>query len=219
MFLLLLFIILLVYLIMRPSNINIEAYDDLVSNISLDKCAEWCKTTENCYGFAYDAVTKKCYPSYNLLEGKPRDSIYRDFYRPSNTSCNKIQPVVTHKLQNELTLDERRKNSIYICREREDMQPSWYLHQNNRFLNIGSGKNLDEIYNVDVYDVRPYEWSKIKQTSVIDKQNLDQQYNNKTVTNIDRVAQINDILYVLPKPIPPKQNVSYDFGLPNITIF
>jgi len=214
------YFVLLVLVVIIILFYSVEPYDNLLSNSTLENCSNWCKTTENCYGFAYDVINKKCFPSYNLLEGKPRESLYRDFYLPSNVSCNKIQPVIEPKLKDELTLDERRKNSIYVCREREDMQPSWFLHQNNTFLNIGEGKNLDEIYNVDVYDVRPYEWSKIKQTSVINKQNLEHTFDNKTVTNFDRVIQKDDIIYALPKQETKQtdnQQVAYDFGLNFLT--
>lgn len=206
-------IIILLLLILLISTV--EPYDNLVSDSSLDNCANWCKTTENCYGFGYDPINKKCFPSQHLIEGKPVNALYRDLYSPSNLSCNKVQPIVTSKSADQLTLDERRKNSIYICKENEGMQPSWYIHQNNKFLNIGSGKNLDEIYNVDVYDVRPYEWSKIKKQSVINADKLAHTFDDRTVTDINRVIQKDDITYVLPKQENKQTNnkIAYDFGL------
>lgn len=149
-------IIVILCLILLYYYSTIEYYDERITSTPLSDCAKICQHTTNCYGFAYDKEGGSCYLSKDVLTGKPRDALYRDLYYPSNLACNKIQPIV--KSNYLPTLNERRKNSIYVCRDDIDTQPSWYLYHNGTFTNIGFGKNLDEIYNVDVYETKDYDW-------------------------------------------------------------
>ena len=46
---------------------NVEGYDAKYSNISIDDCANFCKTTENCYGFGYDMKNKVIFSTKNNI--------------------------------------------------------------------------------------------------------------------------------------------------------
>jgi len=164
-----LFIILILILINREKfSEEIEGYDERYVGLDIWKCGDFCKKTAGCYGFAYNPSLGICYPSKRTLIGKPTDPsvLFRSSYSPNNTVCNKMQPIDT-PLENP-PFDLRRSNSIYLCKQGAHYQPQYYLHNKKGWRDIGEGKMLDEVFEIDNYNVREYNWP-------INKFNNDQQ--------------------------------------------
>jgi len=139
-------------------NTSIEGYDAKLSNTTLDDCSKFCKTTAGCYGFAYNNDKKICYPSQDMIIGRPEDTVYRGEYTKDNIVCNKSQPITT-ELQT-VPFDQRRANSIFVCTNSEEVFPQTYLHNEGKLTKIGEGKNIDEIFQIDDYKVDKYDWTK-----------------------------------------------------------
>lgn len=173
------------------NNKIIEGYDDRHTNMSIQQCGDLCKTISGCYGFGYDPIQRICYPSKETLIGPPLDpnTLFRSEYNPNYVTCNKVDPIIVHT--HTPPFDKRRMNSIFVCSERQGMQPQWYLHSRGRFRNIGEGANIDEIFDVDSYGVIDHDWT-------INKYNFNnidllvhdlnaKELNHHTVTNMDRI--------------------------------
>jgi hypothetical protein len=240
MFLIILIIILILVIIINKSKYNniskIEHYNARIKNTDLNKCAEFCKTTDSCFGFGYDKNKKICYPSKSTITTQPVDNdvLYRDEYSPNNPSCNKLEPVIlanwpssyfTGSVKedvNKIPFDQRRKNSIYVCKENETFQPQWYLHSNNTFTNLGEGKNIDELFDIDEYIIKPYNWPIDKyntdQLDLLAQDRLNQSYTYNNITQLKRmlVPDENTDENILPVLPIEKQTVRLDFGLENI---
>lgn len=194
MILILIMVILLLILIYTTyNNKTIEGYDERLTNTSFQDCAEFCKTTENCYGFGYDKINKVCYPSQLIIAGRPTDSIFRDEYLYTNATCNKFKPIINPSKNP--PFDERRGNSVYICRESYDKFPQYYFYNNKTFTNIGEGKNIDEIFDVESYSVNPYEYPRNKfnldNYDLLFKTVENQTYNKNNVTDLNHLILLN----------------------------
>jgi hypothetical protein len=153
---------------------SVEGYDAKYSNISIDDCADFCKTTANCYGFGYDVTNKICYPANQVIFGKPFNSIYSDRYRESDFVCNKVQPVVEPDMTP--AFHTRRTNAMFTCgqplgnplgnhlgnplgkHEAISPRPTMYLHDHGRLNKIFEGQNPDFITYIDEYSVYLYIW-------------------------------------------------------------
>lgn len=188
----------------------IEGYDARYTNTSFPLCAEFCKTTNNCYGFGYDKVNNICYPSQLPILGKPLDSIFKKEYSYGNTTCNKIKAIDSPT--NTPSFEERRSNSVYVCTESNEKQPQYYFHNKGEFKNIGEGKNIDNIFEVESYEVKPYKWPRNRfdydQLDLLAKERENQTFTPENVTDIDRI-----INYVQPEHEIPKI-----FATPKITL-
>jgi hypothetical protein len=198
---------------------QVEHYNARLVNTDLVKCGEFCKTTAGCFGFGYDKNNQICYPSKSLIDGAPTDSdvLYRDQYNKNNPSCNKLEPII--QPDKKPPFDNRRKNSIYVCKETEDLQPQWYLHSDNKFTNIGDGKNIDGIFNVDDYPINAYQWPinkyNMDQVNLLEKDRLAQVYNSQTISSLTRMEtpDVESEGPVLPEYTGGDNYVQLDFGL------
>lgn len=115
---------------------------------SLNRCAKICKITAGCKGFQYDKPRQKCYIS--------NDTIMTNIYPPFNLVCNKLNPSMSSSVRP--PFDERRRNSVYVCRNSMYDQPRWYLHTRNNFVDIGQRRNLDDIFDIDNYSIYPFDY-------------------------------------------------------------
>ena len=168
---------------------TIEGYDARYTDTQFPQCAEFCKTTSGCYGFGYDKKTKTCYPAQLPIVGRPIDSIFQKEYRYDNTTCNKIKAI---ELPNpKPTFEDRRSNAVYVCSEAYNMQPQYYLHNKGQFNNIGEGRNIDDIFDIEQYEVRPYTWPHnrfdVDQTDLLYKDRESQLYTPENVTDVNRI--------------------------------
>lgn len=217
-FLIILFIILLI-IILYKTPITIEHYNDRLTNTTFEQCAKFCKTTANCYGFGYNKQQQVCYPSKSTITGKPLDPniLFKDSYTTQDSICNKIDPIIEPGTN--ISFDKRRANSIYVCTEKEGLHPQWYLHSHDEFINIGEGKNIDEIFDIDNYNVNSYRWTVNK----YDKNNLDLLVHDRAIQNLieSEVTDINRIQepprIITPMTIQPikkpQTKLNFDFGL------
>jgi len=190
----LLIIIILIFIYNLFKKKNIEGYDERFRGLNVWDCADFCKRTANCYGFAYNYEQGICYPSQKTLMGKPTDpsTLFSTSYSPNNMECNKSNPVIVPEVNP--PFDIRRSNSIYLCKQKAHFQPQWYLHNRKGFRDIGEGKNIDEVFEIDKYNIKQYNWP-------INKFNMDQEDllvdylvnrfpNQYNVTNINKVSNI-----------------------------
>lgn len=196
--LLIIFVILFLYL--SKKNI-IEGYDARYTNTNFEACAQFCKTTENCHGFGYDKAHNICYPSQLIIAGKPLDSIFKDQYSYGNAFCNKVNAIedpIKHP-----TFVDRRRNSIFVCSENHDMQPSYYLHNNGTFKNIGEGKNIDDLFDIEDYEVKSYNWPRNRydydQLDLLMKERENQLYTPENVTDVSRIIKPSIKTIIVPK--------------------
>jgi hypothetical protein len=201
--------ILIIFMIMTNNNKIIEGYDARYADTSFNKCAEFCKTTSNCGSFGYDKTKNICYPSQLSISGKPMESLFKDEYLYSNATCNKIQ-VITEA--NPMPpFDKRRSNSVYTCTETYDKQPQYYFHNNNDFKNIGEGRNIDDIFDVDNYPVRPFKWPRNRfdydQKDLLIKTIENNTYNKSNITDLNRIVNYTPQIKKREKKIlPPRIN-------------
>ena len=120
------------YLYLIDNNM-IEHYDDKYINYNINDCAKLCKTTEHCYGFAYDGKVHSpshlisydhqnskdrnakgtCYISSAEISGVPTDSIYGHKYSNSHTVCNKLHPM--DSATENLSDAEKKGNATFVC--------------------------------------------------------------------------------------------------------
>lgn len=189
------------YINKYKSNKTIEGYDDRHIDTSLIDCAEFCKTTENCNGFGYDPINKICYPSQLIISGRPLEAIFKDDYLYTNVTCNKPFPIVS---SNETpSFVERRNNSLYVCRGAFDLHPKYYFFNHRQFIDIGEGKNLDEIateypindkiQDVEFYKVNSYNWP-INRFEYTQKDLLFNEIENVTFNNKRNITDLNRII-------------------------
>lgn len=200
----------------------IEGYDARYTNTEFSDCAKFCKTTAGCYGFGYNKYTKTCYPSQTTINGLPTDSIFKDQFTYSNSVCNKVKPItISNK---EPSFVDRRSNSVFVCSENANTQPSYYFHNNDMFENIGEGRNIDDIFDVDMYEVKPYNWPKNKydynNTDLLNKERESQTYVQSTVTDVSRIIDYNPTSATTEVIVPPKiiMKPVLDFGLNNVNL-
>lgn len=190
------FLIISFILIILNNNRSYEHYDERIADTDLNKCAEFCKTRAGCFGFGYDKKNKVCYPSKSLIEGKPIDPeiLYLDEYKDSNVSCNKLEPIL--KPMKDVPFDNRRKNSVYVCREKVDLFPQWYLHSDSEFENLGEGKNIDYVFDVDEYSVMQYKWPNnkysIEQKKLLKDFRDDQELTPNKISNISKINKTSN---------------------------
>jgi hypothetical protein len=173
----------------KKSNI-IEGYDARYTNTTFAECAEFCKTTSNCWGFGYDKSNNICYPSQTIISGQPLDSLYKDEYTYENAFCNKVNAI--EDPNSNPSFVDRRANAVYACTETYGKQPSYYLHDKGTMTNIGAGRNIDGIFNVEFYEVRPYKWPRNRfdydQLDLLMKERENQLYTPQNITDVDRLA-------------------------------
>lgn len=213
-------IIVLIFLILYFYNKqNIEGYDARIKDTNFDECAKFCRTTANCRAFGYDKFKKICYPSQTVIAGRPIDSIFRDEFLYTNATCNKEKYI--EDPSTEPSFEERRSNSIFTCTEDYKKAPQFYLYNKNTFTNIGEGKNIDNIFDIDVYEVKPFNWPRNNfgpgQDDLYIKKIENETYNKNNITDLNR------LLETIKKPesemeeiiLPPKinQKPELDFGL------
>lgn len=149
-------LIILVCILYNNKNNIIEGYDARFDHMNFEVCADFCKTNSNCYGFGYDKKNKVCYPSENSVGGYPKNSIFKDEYSDDNVVCNKFK-VIENAIENPAFVD-RRMNAIYICTETPTDHPKYYYHNHGKLNDIGHGKSIDMIIDVQDYSVKPYSW-------------------------------------------------------------
>lgn len=138
------------------SEKKIEGFDLEFKNKSLNECMRFCKTTAGCESFSYDKNNKICYPSKEFITSKPLNAPYKDKYSVDNLTCNKIKPI--DEASKIIPLIDRRSNSIYVCTENKEKFPQYLFHNEEKISDIGEGKIIDEIFDVDNYSVDDYNW-------------------------------------------------------------
>lgn len=221
-FVVLLVAIVLILIYYRLDN-KIEGYTDRYTDTDLNKCAELCKTIAGCYGFGYDKDKQICYPSKDTIDGQPIDDkvLYRTEYSKDNAACNKLEPVIQPTTG--AGFEQRRKNSIYVCKEKEGMQPQWYLHSFSRFRNLGEGVSIDQVFDIDKYEVRPYKWPVNKYNTdqldllIRDRTNADIDVNTVTILRrMETPDEQIDNKILIPPPPSEEQRPELDFGLEDI---
>jgi len=217
MFIIIWLIVLIIILLTIYKTKIIEGYDARYTDTTFSKCAEFCKTTAGCYGFGYNKNKKICYPSALPIFGFPLDSIFNSEYSYNNTTCNKTGAVETSNKKP--AFEERRSNAVYICTETEGKQPQYYFHNKNTFNNMGEGKNIDKIFDVEVYEVRDFKWPRNRfdydQKDLLIKEKESQTFVPNNITDLDRIMKFQPIKTEEPTIIKPKIIVEpkYDFGL------
>lgn len=199
-------IIVIFFIVYQKMKISmVEGYDERLENTSFEKCAEFCKTTAGCFGFGFEKEKKICYPAKETISGRPLDPkiLYKDDYQKSNATCNKLEPI--KKPEVGIPFSDRRANSVYVCTEAEGYHPQWYLHYNKTFKNIGEGKNIDEIYDVDEYNVKSYTWP----TNKYDVNKLDYllEQRDKQTINAGNITNVERIENPLPERIIPSEEL------------
>ncbi len=189
-----LFIISIIIIIIYLIYPKLEHYDARIINTTFNDCAEKCKTSYGCFAMAFDKTNNTCYLAKQTIDGKPRYSIFREEYNPKQTICNKLQPVL-YKEYDYIPFDERRKNSIYVCKEDNNF-PQWYLHTKGTFVNIGEGRNIDDIFDIDIYDMKDYPWPINKysydQLDLLLKDREKIFFIPENVTNLNRLSYLRD---------------------------
>jgi hypothetical protein len=214
----LIFVILLIYL----KGNTIEGYDDRIQNTTFEECAKKCKTIENCYGFGFDKENSICYVSKSTISGRPVYALFKDQYLYANSSCNKVQPIVIPTKNPPFA--DRRSNAVYVCRENENMQPAYYFHNKGKFDEIGEGRNIDSIFNVEDYSIDAYKWPinnfNVDQKDLLYKAIENQTFTPQNVTDVKRIIEYVpnpfEQLPALIKQTIPQINVKLDFGLDSI---
>ena len=214
-------IIAIIVILLLSEKKIIEGYDARYTTISFSACAEFCKKTSGCNGFGYNKANNTCYPSQLPILGQPLDSIFKSEYSYGNATCNKIKAIdIASKTP---SFEARRSNSVYVCSESHDKHPQYYFHNKGEFKNIGEGRNIDNIFEVENYEVKPYNWPRNKfdynQLDLLAKERENQTFVPENVTDIDRIVN-----YVPPKQempiilVKPKVNAkpTLDFKLENV---
>ena len=192
-YILALVIVILCYSVYKYESLNnmsiTEGYDASFRDQSFEACAEFCKTTAGCLGFGYDQKSKICYPSKTSISGRPVGSLFRSEYNYNNATCNKIKAVM--EAGKGIPFSDRRNNSVYICSESSDKFPQYYFHNNGTFTNIGEGKVIDDIFDVEDYEVKTYKWPVNKfdydQLDLLIKERENQEFVSDNVTQINRI--------------------------------
>jgi len=168
-----------------------EHYSDRFKDLTIDECAGLCKTTTDCYAFAYDSNKKTCYPSYTPLIGRPPKQVFGEEYSPNNTVCNKIIPITI--ADRAPGFEQRRANAVYTCAEREGLQPILYFHNKSKFNKFDEGQNVDFIKQVDEYEVKDHRWPNNQydtdNTDILNRDINRNNINDQTVTDIDRIRR------------------------------
>lgn len=212
-------LIVLIFAILYYNREKVEGYDERIKDTKFDDCAKLCRTTANCRAFGYDKVKNICYPSQLPISGRPIDQIFRDEYLYTNAVCNKEKLI--EEPSKTPSFEERRSNSIFTCAETYDKAPQFYLYNNNKFKNIGEGKNIDGIFDIDEYEVKAYEWPRNNfgagQDDLYLKQKENETYNKNNITDLNRIIEYTP----KEKPkmeeiiLPPKINnvPELDFGI------
>jgi hypothetical protein len=221
-------VILLLLIILCKSDNNIEGYDERMVDTNFEKCARFCKGKAGCFGFAYDQNNQICYPSKSSLIGRPVDdhTLFKDEYNPDHAVCNKADPIIPPIV--DPPFNQRRMNSIYACSEKEGLQPQWYLHSHKKFDNIGEGRKIDEIFDIDTYNVVSYNWPISKydaeRIDYLLEQRRKQTLNSETITSLSRMENTIPVK----SPDPPIKNITFpvppkikplDFGLEGVRSF
>lgn len=199
----------------------IEGYDARYTNTSFTDCAIFSKTTAGCNGFGYDTKNQICYPSKTIIDGKPLYSIFKDEYTEDNAFCNKIQPIEDPNPNPGFV--DRRKNSVFICTETKGQHPQYYFENKNAFNNIGEEKNIDDIFDVESYAVKPYNWPvnnfDQNQTDIYQKKKANEVVTPENTTNVNRIINYTppEIIekHKVIQPETPVRN-QLDFKLENI---
>lgn len=204
---LIIIIVLLSYI--NNNNNTLEHYDDRYTDTDFTSCAKLCRGISECYGFGYDREKNICYPARSTIQNKPlAGSLFESRYSKNHTTCNKVEPVL--EPTSKVSFEQRRKNSVYACTEREGLQPQWYFFNRDKFSNIGEGKNLDEIFDVDEYKVKPYSWPinqfNLDQIDLLEDVLSDQQLTPKNITQVDRIKKVYGDT---DKIIPNNQGIIY----------
>ena len=187
-YLILLIVCLIIYCIINENSI-IEGYDAKYNDQTFEKCAEFCKTTAGCQAFGYDKINKICYPSESAISGQPVNSIFGSEYNYNNATCNKPKAVMN--AGKNIPFSDRRNNSLFVCTEDIDKFPQYYFHVKGQFKNIGEGKNIDDIFDVDDYEIKPYKWPKNKfnydNVDLLIKERENQAFVSGNVTQLKRI--------------------------------
>ncbi len=182
---------------MKQDNI-IEGYDARFDNMTMVTCADFCKTNSNCYGFGYDKINKVCYPSETSVGGYPKDSLFKDEYSDNNVVCNKFK-VITEANDTPAFVN-RRMNAIYICTESPTDHPKYYYHNKGKLNDIGHGKMIDQIIDVESYKVAPYLWPNDKfdynQRDLLLKMLSKQNVLPSNVTNAESITEYKEPVVV-----------------------
>ena len=209
-------IILIIFLYLKNNHI-VEGYDARYTDFDFEKCARFCKTTKNCYGFGYNPSNQTCYPSALPIQGRPLDSIFRDEYTYTNATCNKIDTIT--EANPKPSFEARRKNAVYSCTEDEGKQPQYYIHNNRTFRNIGEGRNIDDIFDIEVYEVRDFTWPRNRfnynQTDLLIKVKENQTFVPTNITNLDKIMNYVEKTPQEESIVKPKIRISkqWDFDL------
>lgn len=194
------------------NNLIIEGYDARYSDMDINTCAEFCKTTAGCYGFGYDKEKKICYPSKSIIVGKPLNSIFKNYFSYDNAVCNKVEPI--NEATKNPSFEKRRANSLFVCSDGQNKYPKYYLHNGGTFVDIGAGKNIDDIFDIENYDVKPYNWPNNRldydQIDLLIKERENQTFIPENITDMNKLE--TPLTKDIDKKIPNKQ-YELDFNI------
>lgn len=209
-------ILLLIIIILYFLSLNkkmIEGYDARFDDMDIITCANFCKTNSNCFGFAYDKANNICYPSETTVGDYPTDSIFKNEYSENNTSCNKFKVIVDP--DDTPAFVDRRMNAIYMCKEDINKHPKYYYQNLGKMIDIGNGKMIDHIIDVEDYKVLPYSWPKdqfdYNQTDLLLKTLSAQNILPSNTTNMEEILNYKPPLFVhyVDPEEPSSQNITF----------
>ena len=169
---LILIIFILTIIMVYLSKYNIEHYDSMIENISLDDCVMLCRNGKRCMGIGYDPIKKICYPSKIQIKRKNMGQIFSNKYKVDNIQCNKLyNDIMT------LSLNNKRLNSVFLCRRTGDGMENVYFYKNNKLVKVKKPWLIDYIDGVDNYKMVELTWPQNK---------MDMKYVNKDLDNIKK---------------------------------
>ena len=155
MLILIILIVISISIIVLYYHKNVEGYAAKYSSVSIDDCANFCKTTENCYGFGYDLENKICYPSNEVIFGKPLYSIFRDDYDGDNFICNKEQysTYLSLLLKNTLPEDDTAQQIIDSYNEKyiEQLENVSFIVNDNEQKQLLSQTIIDDSGLIELF--------------------------------------------------------------------
>lgn len=121
---------------------RLEGYDGKIEDEDRASCAERCKTTSDCAGFAYNQTNQTCYLSHTPIGDNAAryNSPFGDEYDENYERCNKIYSILQPTGTNTHNRLEKQFNAIYECGPNKDK----WIHNNGTFTKMEGNSIPDE---------------------------------------------------------------------------
>jgi len=208
-------LLIIISLLLIKKNNLVEGYSERLTDQTIEKCADFCRSKAGCWAFGYDKKNNICYPSKEIIAGYPIDSVFKSEYRDGNVACNKVKAIL-QPIENPSFAD-RRSNSLYVCKDNINSYPKYYIYRHGRFDDVGEGNNLDNIFDIDNYNVVSYDFP-------INKYNPDQQdlytkyLETKPFTNVTKEDRDPTVTEYVPIYVEKdKEKNEFDFNITGLT--